>query len=210
MSFLIPDINTFFLLHTHFFSLLVYHVPILSCNPTVYTLCTVSTWGSVYIRQNDGRFCNQCPGNGCPLLLSSGKLSRFSLQFVLKTQDCYNLLQVFVVCTASIQFYRKDNIVIDVQIRHQIEILKNKSDLTPPENGQFIAVKPAQLLPVYHHTSPCGTVQTAQHVQKRTLTRTGPAYNGSETPLFYFHIDTIESFHQKRLFSIILREISCL
>ena len=49
MSFLIPDINTFFLLHTHFFSLLVYHVPILSCNSTVYTLCTVSTWGSVYI-----------------------------------------------------------------------------------------------------------------------------------------------------------------
>ena len=49
MSFLIPDINTFFLLHTHFFSLLVYHVPILSYNPTVYTLCTVSTWGSVYL-----------------------------------------------------------------------------------------------------------------------------------------------------------------
>ena len=57
MSFLIPDINTFFLLHTHFFSLLVYHVPILSCNPTVYTLCTVSTWGSVYICQQNSRFC---------------------------------------------------------------------------------------------------------------------------------------------------------
>lgn len=48
LSSLIPDINTFFLLHTHFFSLLVYHVPILSCNPTIYTLCTVSTWGTVY------------------------------------------------------------------------------------------------------------------------------------------------------------------
>lgn len=42
----------FYLLHTHFFSLLVYHVPILSYNPTVYTLYTVSTWGSVYIPYN--------------------------------------------------------------------------------------------------------------------------------------------------------------
>ena len=71
MSFLIPDINTFFLLHTHFFSLLVYHVPILSCNPTVYTLCTVSTWGSVYIRKDNGRLCRKGTGNRNPLLLTA-------------------------------------------------------------------------------------------------------------------------------------------
>lgn len=72
MSFLIPDINTFFLLHTHFFSLLVYHVPILSYNPTVYTLCTVSTWGSVYICQNHRRLRDQCPRDRNPLLLATG------------------------------------------------------------------------------------------------------------------------------------------
>ena len=72
MSFLIPDINTFFLLHTHFFSLLVYHVPILSCNPTVYTLCTVSTWGSVYICQDHRRLRDQCPRNRHSLLLTAG------------------------------------------------------------------------------------------------------------------------------------------
>ena len=71
MSFLIPDINTFFLLHTHFFSLLVYHVPILSCNPTVYTLCTVSTWGSVYICQNDSGCCRQSTGDCHTLLLTA-------------------------------------------------------------------------------------------------------------------------------------------
>ena len=71
LSSLIPDINTFFLLHTHFFSLSVYHVPILSCNPTVYTLCTVSTWGSVYICQNDSGCRCQCTGNGYPLLLTT-------------------------------------------------------------------------------------------------------------------------------------------
>lgn len=73
MSFLIPDINTFFLLHTHFFSLLVYHVPILSCNPTVYTLCTVSTWGSVYISKDDVWFCNQSAGDCHALLLPAGQ-----------------------------------------------------------------------------------------------------------------------------------------
>lgn len=72
MSFLIPDINTFFLLHTHFFSLLVYHVPILSCNPTVYTLCTVSTWGSVYIRKYQIRIVDQCSGYRHSLLFTSG------------------------------------------------------------------------------------------------------------------------------------------
>ena len=71
LSSLIPDINTFFLLHTHFFSLPVYHVPILSCNPTVYTLCTVSTWGSVYIRKDNGRLCRKGTGNRNPLLLTA-------------------------------------------------------------------------------------------------------------------------------------------
>ena len=76
MSFLIPDINTLFLLHTHFFSLLVYHVPILSCNPTVYTLCTVSTWGSVYICKNDRRFRCKCPRDRHALLLAAGQRPR--------------------------------------------------------------------------------------------------------------------------------------
>ena len=70
MSFLIPDINTFFLLHTHFFSLLVYHVPILSCNPTVYTLCTVSTWGSVYSKPDKCNAKTRCKNQ------SNGKTNR--------------------------------------------------------------------------------------------------------------------------------------
>ena len=73
MSFLIPDINTFFLLHTHFFSLLVYHVPILSCNPTVYTLCTVSTWGSVYVRQKKRRMQQHCERNPDALVHAAGE-----------------------------------------------------------------------------------------------------------------------------------------
>lgn len=72
MSFLIPDINTFFLLHTHFFSLPVYHVPILSCNLTVYTLCTVSTWGSVYIRKDQIWIIDQRTANRNSLFFSAG------------------------------------------------------------------------------------------------------------------------------------------
>ena len=72
MSFLIPDINTFFLLHTHFFSLLVYHVPILSYNPTVYTLCTVSTWGSVYICEDQIRVIDQRTADCNSLFFSAG------------------------------------------------------------------------------------------------------------------------------------------
>ena len=68
----------------------------------------------------------------------------------------------------------------------------------------------AELLSVHHHASPCGAVQASQHMQKRTLSRTGSAYNGCETPLLNLHIDTIKSLHQKRLFSVILCKISCL
>lgn len=86
MSFLIPDINTFFLLHTHFFSLLVYHVPILSCNPTVYTLCTVSTWGSVYIRKNDPRIKYERSGGRNPLSLTTRHLRREFVKHVIYLQ----------------------------------------------------------------------------------------------------------------------------
>lgn len=129
MSFLIPDINTFFLLHTHFFSLLVYHVPILSCNPTVYTLCTVSTWGSVYVRKDQLRICDQCPCNCCSLLLSAGNLVGEFFQKLVDVKGFCNgtdlLLHLLIIFPC--QHERKINIVPEAEGVQKIEILEHKA-----------------------------------------------------------------------------------
>ena len=96
----------FYLLHTHFFSLLVYHVPILSYNPTVYTLYTVSTWGSVYVGQYDSWFCNQCAGDCYTLLLAAGKIVRHIIQFIFQPQHHYNIIHKLLIYNISIQFHR--------------------------------------------------------------------------------------------------------
>lgn len=135
MSFLIPDINTFFLLHTHFFSLLVYHVPILSCNSTVYTLCTVSTWGSVYICQNQLWFCDQRSCNCCPLLLSPRHLIWIFVQQMCDAKLLCNRaksafhLRIFFPC----QYKRKENIVSQRKRIQQIKILKYKAQILSSE-----------------------------------------------------------------------------
>ena len=139
MSFLIPDINTFFLLHTHFFSLLVYHVPILSCNPTVYTLCTVSTWGSVYIRKKKRRLRHQCSCNCHSLLLTSGKF-RWT---VVHSVRQFHLFQCFTdslfsfCCFDSLIQKRKLHIFLCRKLGQKIKILKDKPQLMIAYPDQF-------------------------------------------------------------------------
>ncbi len=105
----------FYLLHTHFFSLLVYHVPILSYNPTVYTLYTVSTWGSVYIRQNQLRVIDNCSGTSTSLLLSTGNLIWIFVQNIGNIQTFRNLFHS--------RFYFPDRNVVNRQ--GQSNILTN-------------------------------------------------------------------------------------
>ena len=121
MSFLIPDINTFFLLHTHFFSLLVYHVPILSCNPTVYTLCTVSTWGSVYVRQNQCRSCNQSPADSDTLLLATGELTGKMMTAFGQSQNIQQLVDKPLVWPLVVKQQRKSDVLFYIQFRDQIK-----------------------------------------------------------------------------------------
>ena len=93
----------FYLLHTHFFSFLVYHVPIFSCNPTVYTLCTVSTWGSVYICQYDSGCRCQSTGDCHTLLLTARKLIGQRIQTLIQPKGLYNLLHEILVDLATVQ-----------------------------------------------------------------------------------------------------------
>ena len=135
MSFLIPDINTFFLLHTHFFSLLVYHVPILSCNPTVYTLCTVSTWGSVYVGQHNSRFGNQGAGNRHTLLLAAGEIVRHIFEFSLQAESVDNLFYKACISLAAVDLNGVHDVLIHIEDREQIVVLKNKADVSAAKNG---------------------------------------------------------------------------
>ena len=135
MSFLIPDINTFFLLHTHFFSLLVYHVPILSCNPTVYTLCTVSTWGSVYIRKNQFGIRDQRPCNSGTLFLTTGNFIWKFIQNFCDLKSLRNradfLFHLTIIFSCKNKW--KINIISQAEGIQQIKILKNKSKIFPSE-----------------------------------------------------------------------------
>lgn len=135
MSFLIPDINTFFLLHTHFFSLLVYHVPILSCNPTVYTLCTVSTWGSVYVCQDNGGLRCQCSGNRHSLLLTSRQCVRKIIQLLAQSKQFNNFFQINHIRLSIIQSDRQNDVLPDIQRGDKIKCLKNETDFSSAKCG---------------------------------------------------------------------------
>lgn len=164
MSFLIPDINTFFLLHTHFFSLLVYHVPILSCNPTVYTLCTVSTWGSVYVGKNNRRFSRKGSCNRNSLLLSTRQIIRHAGQLFLQPQQCNNVVNISFIRSVPVKFNWQNDIFIHIQDRHQIIILKYKSNPSSSENRKLIRFHLRNILSAHNHSSVCWCMQSSEHM----------------------------------------------
>lgn len=185
MSFLIPDINTFFLLHTHFFSLLVYHVPILSCNPTVYTLCTVSTWGSVYIRQNYRRSCHQCPGYRSSLFLSTRQSRRHRIFLILQSDFFENIFHFPRLYLAIIKSQRKNDILPHIQRWNQIKILKDKSYLLSSKLCQFIIFSRIDIGSINPYFAGIRSVKPSNQMQKCRFSGAGTSYDSCKLASLY-------------------------
>ena len=65
-----------------------------------------------------------------------------------------------------IQFQRKKNIIVDIQIRDQVILLENKAYLPPAEYGKPVVIQRFQSGAAHSDASACGGVQSAQHMEQ--------------------------------------------
>ena len=87
-----------------------------------------------------------------------------------------HLIHKSLIYRISIQFYRKDNILINIQNRNQIIILENETNISSPENRQLLIVFLCQFFSPYNNSSAGRRVQTSHHMKHRGFSGTRSAY----------------------------------
>ena len=109
----------------------------------------------------------------------------------------------------AVQLDRQHDIFIDVQHRHQIEALKDKTDLAPPEDCQRVIREFEDLLSCDLHTAGSRSVQTAHHMQQGRLAAAGGADDRCEFALLNAKIDAVQRPHHGIPAAVVLFEIRC-
>lgn len=67
----------------------------------------------------------------------------------------------------------ENNILFHRQLRDKVKRLKDKADIPPAENGQLSIVHGKNVLAVNQNLARCWRVQSTDHIQQCTFTRTG-------------------------------------
>ena len=86
-----------------------------------------------FIGKNDIRSGDQRPGDSNSLLLPSGQLSGQMIQAAGDAQQSRDSVQIGLVGTPAVQKQRHHNILSGGQHGKQIELLKDKTDISPPK-----------------------------------------------------------------------------
>ena len=101
------------------------------------------------VSKNDSRSGGKSPGYGDPLLLASRQSGGQCFYFVRYADPFDNGGDKFPVRLFSVKPYGKYDIFPDVQGRHQIIVLKNKSDFSSAEYGKLFILQ-SEDIPAFH------------------------------------------------------------
>ena len=77
-------------------------------------------------------------GDGDPLLLTAGELARKTVDLLRKPQRLNNTVDMSFIRFSAVQLDGKDDVSVDIQNGHQIVALKDKTDFSASENGEFV------------------------------------------------------------------------
>ena len=116
--------------------------------------------GGGLIAQKHIRLGGQCPGDGHPLLLSSGKLGGIGVGLVLQPH-CLQQLQGTLPGLAggnALQLQGEAHVLQAGALHQQVEALEDHGDL-PPGQPQSLCGEGSQLLAVYLHRAGGGGLQ---------------------------------------------------
>ena len=117
------------------------------------------------------------------------------VQSLIQPQQMYDFPKKHFIRAGVVHCQRKQNILPDRQLRHQIIVLKHKANFPAPEYGQLLLRQLRQVGPVHDHSPFRRLIQAAYCIQKRGLPRTGSPHDGEKPALFYRQVDPVQSLY---------------
>ena len=119
------------------------------------------------VGQNERRPGDECAADGDALLLPAGQLTWQMVAAFVKAKHCEQFLQIGFVRFLVIEQHRKNDVLLDGQLRDEIKTLEDEADIAAAEYGQIAFLHRKNVLAVDSHTAAGRRVQRADQVEQR-------------------------------------------
>ena len=107
-------------------------------------------------------------------------------------QQLHDLVKKYRVRGAARQAQGEQDVLLDRQGGHQIEILIHETHLAAAEHRQFLLLQPPQIHAIHNDLALVRDVHAADHVQQGSLAGAGGADDGGEFALFDLQVNTVQ------------------
>src|SRR3990172_8236703 len=174
--------------------------------------CLVVQVGGGLIRQHQLRVCDQRPGHSHPLLLPSGNLIGvfvFLVDHTDRFEESRHSLVPFPRGYVLDHEERGFDIFEDREHRDQIKILKDKSDMIPPEQCGLLSTQVQDIGADNGQISLCGFIEAANQIQKGGFSSSRRAYKRDKGGWLDFEAHSIQGPHGHFSHLIVLTDIVC-
>ena len=143
--------------------------------------------GGLVAEQQLGVF-GQCAGNGHPLLLAAGKLSREVVQPLSQTHAAQGL---FGVQRVAADLAGQLHVLQCGQVLHKVVELEHKAHVVPAVGGELSGGKVAHVLAVQPDIALVAAVHASKDIQQGGLACAGRPHDDAELPLIHIEIQVV-------------------
>src|ERR1700735_179548 len=121
---------------------------------------------------------DQCARNSHTLLFAAGKLPGQMFDAISQTH-AFERFASFSLIGRTVKILRQHHVFKRSQIRHQVKLLKDKTNLHHPKTRHPRFVKPSDVARIHNRLSGSGCIEPAQNVDQCGFTRSRWSHDGN-------------------------------
>jgi hypothetical protein len=149
------------------------------------------------VGEDDRRLVDEGPGDRNALLLAAGELGGPMRETVGDADRRDELVEPLAVGLAPGQGERKEDVLLRVEDRHQVEALEDEAELVAPHPRQLAVLEAGELRPVDRDGARGRTVEARQEMHQGRLARTRRSHDGGESAGREVDRDIVEGVHRR-------------
>ena len=131
------------------------------------------------------------------------------MQLARNAQDLSQLVEHLFIRCSMIQIERNQNIILHRVLREQAEVLKNKTDLSPPHLRQLLRIHCINVLTIQQNLTGGGRQKSSQNFQERGFSAAAGTDDGRKCTVFKGQVAISEGVNSAFSFPVGFGDLHC-